>query len=263
MDQHVSLANNMVSHSANNTTKNLAGKLASFADELDFGERDALKFGISVAAVTELENDFEVSQDAEKRARFSKYLRYLLEIQPFRARVPEYGLAYLGRPDFMTPALVAALQAEAASLRQKARINFEQYIVTVDTPDDSYLCEKLANSEQMYNLMSQHAGSCSHSFISSYIYYEEAGQRSSPHVDNAFTSLTAMIGIRHDYAFAEEQSSASIVYWPDKPPMEYRLRPGEVAIFFGVCAVHGRSPVRDGEVVQSLLLSFQPTMSIR
>lgn len=238
----------------------VSNQLVRFANELDFAERDALKFSISVAAVKELENDFAISEDLEKRARFSKFLHYLLLIQPFRARVPEYGLAYLGRPPFMTQALLKALQNEAVNLRPQARVNFEQYIVTVDTPNDASLCEQLANSEEMHNLMSLYAGPCTPSFISSYIYYEHAGQRSSPHVDNAFTSLTAMIGIRHEYPGAIEQSSASVVYWPNKPPLEYRLRPGEIAIFFGVCAVHGRYPVQNGETVHSLLLSFQPKM---
>ena len=245
---------------SNKLNNKLSNKLAQFANELDYSERDALKFSLSVAAVGELENDFAVSENAEKRARFSKFLRYLLLIQPFRARIPDYGIVYLGRPPFMTQALVKALQTEATTLRPQARVNFEQYIVTVDTPNDANLCEQLANSEEMYNLMSQYAGPCRPSFISSYIYYEHAGQRSSPHVDNAFTSLTAMIGIRHEYAGAIERSSASVVYWADKPPLEYRLGPGEIAIFFGVCALHGRYPVQNGETVHSLLLSFQPTM---
>lgn len=235
---------------------NLGDKLAGFARQLDFGERDAFKYSLSVAGVGELENDFEISADAEKRARFWKILRYLLLIQPFQKRVPEYGIAYRGRPDFMTPALLRGLQEEALALRPRARINFDQYILTVDTPDDTSLCERLASSAELYDLVTTHAGPCAPTFISSYIYYEQAGQRSKPHVDNVFTSLTVMIGLRHDYT--GEPASSSVIYWPDKAPYEYRLQPGEMVIFFGVCVVHGRYPVQNGETVHSLLLSFQP-----
>ncbi|MFC5473120.1 hypothetical protein [Paraherbaspirillum soli] len=242
------------------TTVGLSEKLLGFAEQLSPNERDALKFQLSVASANELENDFEISHSPEKRSRFSEFLRCTLAIQPFRERVPKYGIVYRGRPDFMTDDLVQQLRAEALSFRPQAKENYEQFIVTVDTPDDSTVCEKLAASDDLYRLVTQHAGPCQHSYISSYIYYEVAGQCSKPHVDNAFTSVTVMIGLRNDQLDPAAPSSTSIVYWPDSPPMEYRLEPGELAIFFGVCVLHGRSPISAGETVHSLLLSFQPRM---
>jgi hypothetical protein len=184
----------------------------------------------------------------------------LLRIQPFSVRVPSYGIAYRGRPDFITDSLLAALRAEALSLRAEARLNFNQFISRVDTPDNSTVCEQLAASDDLYQLVSQYAGPCYKSYVTSYIYYDASGHCSRPHVDNAFTGITAMMGLRNDHFNGAIQTSASIVYWPDKSPMTYRLQPGELIIFFGVCSLHGRTPVADGEIIHSLLMSFRPAI---
>lgn len=232
-----------------------------FAASLTPAERDALKFRLSVAAARELERDFELSADPARRARFFQLLRCMLAIQPFARRVPPHGLAYRGRPDFMSDALVQGLRDEAVRWRPRARENFEQFIVTIDTPDDSTLCERLASSAPLFDLVTRCAGPCLRSYISSYIYYDAAGQCSKPHVDNAFTSVTVMIGLRSEPAAdVGARPSASVAYWPDSAPFEYRLAPGEMAVFFGVCVLHGRHPVARGETVHSLLLSFRPRM---
>lgn len=240
------------------TVIDLSERLQRFSQQLSPNERDALKYRLSLASIKEMEKDFEISQNPDKRQRFFGFLQHLLAIQPFFGRVPMYGIAYRGRPDFMTDQLVEDLRAEALRFRPYARLNFEQFIATIDTPDDSTVSERLAASEDLYRLVTQHAGSCLRSYITSYIYYEVAGQCSKPHVDNAFTSITAMIGLRNDHEDLTSPLSSSVIYWPDSPPMEYRLKPGELVIFFGVCTLHGRYPISSGETIHSLLVSFRP-----
>ena len=242
------------------TTSDLAERLQNFSQQLSPNERDALKYQLSLASIKEIEEDFEISQNLHKRQRFFNFLRHILAIQPFCERVPMYGIAYRGRPDFMTDKLVEDLRTEALQFRPYARLNFEQFIATIDTPDDSTVCECLAASEDLYRLVAQHAGPCLRSYITSYIYYEVAGQCSKPHVDNAFTSITVMIGLRKDHEDLTSPPSASVIYWPDSPPMEYRLEPGEMVIFFGVCVLHGRYPISSRETIHSLLVSFRPEM---
>jgi hypothetical protein len=243
---------------SSDTVSDLSKRLQRFAQQLSPNERDALKYRLSVASVQQLEKDFEISQTPEKRQHFFDFLRYILALQPFCGRVPIYGIAYRGRPNFMTDKLVEDLRSEALSFRPYARLNFEQFLATIDTSDDSSFCERLAASENLYHLVTQHAGPCLRSYISSYIYYEIPGQCSKPHVDNAFTAITVMIGLRSDHENLTSSSSASVIYWPDSPPMEYRLEPGELVIFFGTCALHGRYPISSGETIHSLLLSFRP-----
>lgn len=230
--------------------------LVRFARQLEPGERDDLKFRLALESADELENDFDVGNGPARNERFFELLRTLAAIQPFHELVPPYGIAYRGRPRFMTDALLDDLRDEAVRQRPEARLNFEQYITRIETRDDSTVCEKLAASDELLRFVTEHAGPCLPSYVTSYIYYDGAGQCSKPHVDNAFTALTVMIGLRHDCTSAP--SSASVVYWPDRPRLDYRLQPGELAIFFGLSALHGRTPVVEGETVHSLLLSFRP-----
>jgi len=232
--------------------------LLSLAAELTPNERDALKFRIAVLASAELDDDFALAIDPTRRARFSQLLSYLPAIQPFGARIPPYGLVYRGRPGFITDALLDALRAEAAHFRPRARENYGQFLHTVDTDGGDSVCETLAASTELADLVRRHAGPCRHSQITSYIYYEQAGQCSKPHVDNAFTAVTAMVGLRHDYPAEVERASASVIYWPGLAPLDYRLAPGELALFFGISALHGRYPVAAAETVESLLMSFVP-----
>jgi hypothetical protein len=230
----------------------------SFVSKLSPDERDVFKHQLSLASTRELENGFEVSRDPEKRTRFSRYLRQITAIQPFRERVPEFGIVYRGRPNFMTDSLVQDLRNESIRFRPHARMNLKQLIFQVDTPKEDTVSECLAESDELHRFVAQHAGPCFQSFITSYIYYDFAGQCSEPHVDNAFTSITAMVGLRNDHADPAAPTSSSIVYWPDRAPMEFGLEPGEMAIFFGVCVLHGRTPIGTGDSVHSLLLSFRP-----
>ncbi|HEX8614126.1 MAG TPA: hypothetical protein VF800_22850 [Telluria sp.] len=239
----------------------LRAKLLAFSQRLSPGERDCLKFRLSLASTARLDRDFDISGDPQRRLEFFDLLRYTLAIQPFHRRVPKYGIAYLGRPQFMTDELVQGLRDEARQFRCYARENYDQFIATIDTPAEDALCERLASSEQMLRLVTRHAGACVPSYITSYIYYDAPGHCSKPHVDNAFTSLTVMIGLRHDHDDAATPGSASIVYWQDSAPMAYRLAPGELAVFFGSSVLHGRSPVGPHETVHSLLLSFRPVLA--
>jgi len=241
------------------TVSDLSESIRRFSQQLSLNELDALKYRLSLASIKEIEKDFEISQNLDKRQCFFDFLQHLLDIQPFSDRVPMYGIAYRGRPDFMTDKLVEDLRTEASRFRPYAKLNFEQFIATIDTPDDSTVCERLASSKDLYDLVTQHAGSCLRSYITSYIYYEVVGQCSKPHVDNAFTSITVMVGLRKDHEGLSSPSS-SIIYWPGRSPMEYRLEPGELVIFFGICVLHGRYPISSGETIHSLLLSFRPEM---
>lgn len=238
----------------------LAGKVREFAARLTPGERDALKFRFGAASAARLDDDFDISLDAARRQQFFHLLRCTLATQAFCQGVPPYGIAYRGRPALMTAALLHDLRDEACRFRSLARENYEQFIATIDTPAEDTLCERLAGSAPLLRLVCSHAGPCIPSFISSYIYYDAAGQCSKPHVDNAFTAVTVMIGLRHDWQ-GGAPASASVAYWPGLPALPYRLAPGELAVFFGSGVLHGRTPVAAGETVHSLLLSFRPALA--
>ncbi|WP_156187968.1 hypothetical protein [Chromobacterium sp. LK11] len=237
------------------------GGLGRLSDDLSEGEVDALKYTLSLLSVKELFNGFEIGTEREALNRFYEPLRLLATIQPFSERVPPYGIVYRGRPDFMTDALLDSLKEESDACRVLAVPatlgESSQYIYQPISEDNITIAEQLAASDVMLALVQQYAGAALPSFMTSYIYYDCAGQSSPPHVDNAFTAITVMLGLRHECergTFA----SRSVVYWPDQSRLDYQLKPGELSIFFGVSTLHGRTPVDHGEKVQSLLLSFRP-----
>ena len=119
-----------------------------------------------------------------------------------------------------------------------------------------------AASEPLLQFVNRCAGPSLRSYVTSYIYYDKLGQRSKPHVDNAFIGITVMVGLRQqNKQDANKILSSSIIFWPESSRLEYRLKPGEISVFFGACVLHGRTYIAPGESVQSLLMSFRPDLS--
>lgn len=233
--------------------------ILNISSKLDDGERDILKYKVSRLCAEQLKDDFDLNDDPVELERFNIALNSLAILQPYKDRIPEYGIAYKGRPQFMTAELVADLQEEAKKFRSKAVVNIDQYLSGAETDTKDSVAEKLEDLDLLHSLVNQYAGPCMPSFISNYIYYDSPGQCSKPHVDNDFTAITVMIGLEHRYQNNTE-TSASVSYWANKPRYDYRLAPGELAIFFGASTLHGRTPVADNEIVNSLLLSYRPVV---
>ena len=233
-------------------------------NSLSASERDALKHALALISVGELEQVFELPAETEKRRQFEAPLRYIAKLQLFSDRIPPFGIVYNGRPAFMTDELVEKLRNESEKFRPNAwplkGNDPSQYLYRPDTQDGHTYAEKLAESSELHQLVQKYAGEVLKSYITNYIYYDEAGQCSKPHIDNAFTSVTAMVAIEHTSKDGI-LSSSSVCYWPDMGRFDYRLKPGEISIFFGVSTLHGRTPIREGEKVTSLLLSFRPPVS--
>ena len=89
-------------------------------------------------------------------------------------------LCYLGRPDFITNELVAALRVECVHWRPEARLNGYQMISGVDTPHSRSVAEQLAASPAMIEWVSRHAGRCEPSFVTNYLYYDSEGHYCEP-----------------------------------------------------------------------------------
>ena len=235
--------------------------IEKFSKNLTDSERDSLKYRLSLSAIEELKNingnNFQF--DDNHQSKLNAILSSLVRIQPYRNRVPEFGIAYRGRPDFITDDMLEKLIIESEYFRSVARPNLDQYIYQVETPNNSTISETLAESKELHDFVCKYAGPVLKSYVTSYLYYNIKGQCSRPHIDNAFTSITVMLGLKQDIKSGySPKLSSSFIYWPGKRPLEYRLLPGEVSIFFGACALHGRTTLEDGESTSLLLMSFRP-----
>lgn len=227
------------------------------SERLNKNECDALKYRLSIAAANVIHN--EGYEPQYSREKFNFLLENLLNIQFYRDRVPVYGLAYKGHPDFLTKDVLNNLIEESESYKLQSIRNLDQNIYQVETNDNVTYAEKLASSMELHKLVNRYAGKSQQSFVTSYLYYNQKGDCSRPHVDNAFTGITVMIGLKQISSNLKKvKLSSSFLYWPNKPRFEYQLEPGEISIFFGACVLHGRTILDDGEVTQLLLLSFRP-----
>lgn len=237
--------------------------LIKFSLSLDENERDNLKYKLFLLAMNEYNNQ-EVKNDEifiSGNTNISKLLECLVKIQPYSNRIKDYGLAYKGRPSFMTDEVLNSLIIESEKFKSQARPNFNQHIYQVETLNDSTKSETFANSKDLLDLVNASAGFVSPSYITSYIYYLNEGDDSKPHVDNAFTSITVMVGLKHDYPKGlQNNRSSSFIFWPNKKPLYYQLQPGEIAIFYGSSVIHGRTPIGKEESINSLLVSFRPKL---
>lgn len=240
------------------TEKNSA---AMTKNGLDFGETDALKHALALLSVKELDNIFDIPTETDRRRQFEAPLEYISTLQQFSDRIPPYGIVYRGRPPFMNEEILSTLREEANKYRPDAwplkSDDRSQYLYRPDTPLGNSCAEELAAGDQVHSFVEQFAGKVVHSFVTNYIYYDEAGQCSKPHVDNAFTAVTVMVAIDH-HSENGNLASSSVAYWPGRDRFDYQLKPGEISIFFGVATLHGRTPICHGEKATSLLISFRP-----
>jgi hypothetical protein len=218
-----------------------------FAAQLTEQERDVLKYRLSRAIIAGLARSVQGAPPL-------MLLQALRDIQPYRSSVPPSGVSYVGRAEFITEEMLASLRAECIHWRSHARLNGYQMISGVDTPRSRSVAEQVASSRAVVDWVSRRAGRCQPSFVTNYLYYDAEGHYCEPHVDNAFTPVTAMLCLRHDGPIHSE----SRVIGPDGTSTVYRLRPGEIALFYGTCVIHSRSPVLQGEIVHCLLMSFRP-----
>lgn len=240
-----------------NMRDDLKNDMLQLSRQLTLDEIDALKYRLSLSAIKKLKNYFDLEDEVGNNIDFYSIIDNLPIIQPYRDRVPEYGIVFKGHPDFLSDELLTALIAEAENFKIRSKPNFDQFIYHVDTDNCSTIAEQLEQSQEVLDFVSKYAGPVEPSCITSYIYYNKKGQCSLPHVDNAFTAVTLMISLKHVFKNSNT-TSKSVIYWADKPRFDYQLISGEATIFFGTTMLHGRTPVSEGEEVLSMLLSFRP-----
>ena len=158
------------------------------------------------------------------------------------------GEQWVGRPDWMTPELFAALQAESRALHLSAKPTDRYYLAKAGP-----IAKHLATSLQLSKLVARQFPSVEPTGIGTYIYYNNPGDGLDPHVDTEVYSVNVIMMIDHVY-----QSSPSnlLVYRDSVIPKEITLRPGELAVINAGSVVHAREDMKDGEHLHILTIGF-------
>ena len=231
-------------------SETLTDKLQAFNDSLSEAERANYKLLLGLAAGG-LSPDFKTPFKPEKRAAFATVGETLARLQPYSARISPNGIAYRGRPAFMTDEVLDSLVQEAAELRPRA-FPYEEHFLGTGAP----IANRLAVSQELCALVKAHAGDVQPTGVASFLYYDAPGQGIEPHIDTDIFSLNVILMLKHVGGDADR--SCLVVFPPAGDPERLDLVPGEMVIMFAGSITHGREFVKPDEEVGILTFGFHP-----
>jgi hypothetical protein len=231
-------------------TDELVAKLLVLGSNLDEAERANFKLVLSLAAGG-LTPGFDRPNQGTASDAFDAVSQTLVGLQPYKNRVGSNGIAYRGRPEFLTDELLRSLQSEAAELRPSAH-RFDEHFLGCGAP----IANQLATSKELSEFVRLHAGDVKPNGVASFLFYDEEGQGIEPHIDTDVFALNVLIMLSHRRGSG--RSSALVVFPPRGEPERLELQPGELLILFAGSIAHGREPIQAGEAVSILTLGFHP-----
>jgi hypothetical protein len=230
--------------------KALAEKFQDFNTTLTDAEKANFKLLLGLAAGG-LAPQFTKPSTGDNAVAFDVVSEALAKLQPYSKRIPGDGIAFRGRPSFMTDELLGSLQAEARVLRPMAQ-RFDEHFLGCGAP----LANNLSVSPLLTSFVREHAGDVQPTGIASFLYYDELGQGIDPHIDTDIFSLNVLLMLDHQRSI--EPPSALVIFPPHSDPQRFELRPGEVLIMFAGSIAHGRERMKSGESVSILTFGFHP-----
>jgi hypothetical protein len=231
-------------------SERLVDKLQAFNESLTEAERANYKLLLGLAAGG-LSPDFRTPSRPEKRAAFDTVGETLARLQPYSARISPNGIAYRGRPDFMTDEVLRSLIEEAEVLRPRA-IPYEEHFLGTGAP----IANRMAVSAELGGLVKAHAGDVQPTGVASFLFYDAPGQGIEPHIDTDIFSLNVILMLKH--VGGGDQRSCLVVFPPGREPERLDLVPGEMVIMFAGSITHGREFVKPDEEVAILTFGFHP-----
>lgn len=228
----------------------LSSRLREFNHTLTDEEKANFKLLLGLAAGG-LAPGFQRPPAGTAADAFDTVSETLAGLQPYSRRISPNGIAYRGRPEFMTDDLLMALQTEARELRPSA-IRFDEHFLGCGAP----LANELAVSPMLTEFVRAHAGDVLPTGVASFLFYDEPGQGIDPHIDTDIFSLNVLLMLEHVHGPGAQ--SALIVFPPRSAPERLELVPGEVVIMFAGSIAHGRQRMAPNESVSILTFGFHP-----
>ena len=229
----------------------LPEKFRRFNRTLTAEEKTNFKFLLGLAAAG-LAPGCSKPQGGLNAVAFDTVSDTLARVQPYSGRISRNGVAYHGRPEIMTDELLTALQSEARALRPPSATRSDADFLGGKAP----VASELAASSKLSSFVREHAGPVEPTGIANYIYYDEPGQRTEPHVDTDLFALNALVMLEHEYV--TEPQAALVLFPPYSEPERFELAPGEVIIMFAASSVHGREHIQRGERISIVTFGFRP-----
>jgi hypothetical protein len=230
----------------------LATKLKDFNGSLTEAEKANFKLLLGLSAGG-LMTDFHRPEKVDKARAIDTVTETLSKLQPYSGRISKNGIAYIGRPNFMTDNLLKDLQNEASSIRPTA-IRFDEHFLGCGAP----IANQLSISKELLEFVQLHAGDVKSTGVASFLFYDEEGQGIDPHIDTDIFSLNVLLMLSHEESQNHNHNSALFVFPPGEQPERINLIPGEIVIMFAGSIAHGRQRMKKGESVSILTFGFHP-----
>ena len=226
-------------------------KLRGFNGTLTAEEKANFKFLLGFAAAG-LAPGCAKPQGGLNAVVFDTVSDTLAHLEPYSGRISRNGVAYRGRPEIMTDELLTALQTEARAFRPPSATRSDAVFLGCGAP----VASELAVSSKLCSFVREHAEPVEPTGIANFIYYDEPGQRTDPHVDTDLFALNVLVMLEHEYV--NEPQAALVLFPPHSDPERFELVPGEVIVMFAASIVHGREHIQPGERISIVTFGFQP-----
>ncbi|SCC18694.1 hypothetical protein GA0061071_107257 [Kosakonia oryzendophytica] len=221
--------------------------LNAFKDTLSEQEREHYKLLLSLACGGLLgKSDKQGIENLALKAT----LQSLAELQPHHDRVTVNGIAWRGRPDFLSEELFLALNKESRDVYPLSQ-RFDDHLVS----SGGVVARQVAFSEQLIDLVKKYAGNVIPTGKTNYLYYNEEGMGIDPHIDNAEFPMNVIMMLDHQ---SDSSPSALVLYPTDQDPVRIYLKPGELIILFADSILHSRERMKENEEVRIVAFGFQP-----
>ena len=235
-----------------NLSIDLADKLKAFNNGLSEPEKANFKLILGLSAGG-LITDMRRPEKLDEAVAIDTVTETLSKLQPYSNRISKNGIAYKGRPQFVTDQLLKDLQEEALSIRGAA-IRFDEHFLGCGAP----IANELAVSKELVDFVQVHTGKVKPTGVASFLFYDEEGQGIDPHIDTDIFSLNVLLMLSHEESRNPNHDSALFVFPPGERPEKINLLPGEIVIMFAGSIAHGRQRMKRGESVSILTFGFHP-----
>lgn len=233
------------------STKINPTKFSDFLKTLSADEKSLLKSRISgqIPHFFNDQNQLAFSK-TYTQAKFDQMAIALYNIAHSHRTIPYNGIAYRGKPEWVTDELLNNLQQEAIKRRHEPLDRVDHFLGC-----GGKFADELSTHPDVLSFVSAHAGAVEPTGIASYLYYDSPGLGIRPHVDTDVFSINLMLMLKHQPP-ANQIPSATLVFPAGEEMESYRLEVGEVMLMYGGSVVHARSIIGEEENIHLLTIGF-------
>jgi len=219
----------------------LVEKIVALAGDMTPAELAQCKLLLGVAAGG-LAPRGQAPVDPERAAALKTIIRSLAKLQPT-------GIAWHGKPDFISDGTLTSLRSEALARRRDAE-QVDRYLLS----GGRSCANELIASPSFKTFLKQNLAEMEPTGQATYIYYEGLGAGLDPHLDADAFSVNLILVLEHLFAGSP---SNLIIYNSDGQAERFLIAPGEAVVLYAGSTIHAREDLNQGESVTLLTIGLK------